>query len=652
MGTRSWRALLATGALAVGIGAVAAFAGAAITLPPSGNGITPSSAQGKDWLTCEEAPTGQSHIFGLAVAKGSASAYNGTWDKSNTSHTHGNDNPLRVTISNSNDDGGVSSFDWSANMPVDYVFVKGSAGALKYDYSSYGWGGHPASGPWGDTGLVYPTGDKESISQILFCTIKKLRVEKTAVAGFAREYNWTIAKKVKTTGNDYASSADLALQDGNSGVAHWQIVADQTGSADSGFNVAGVITVLNSSPFDVAGIVDESLSNVTFGGACTAKAGTDDKANLLVRKGLTVTCTYSAPLASKTDGTNSVEVDPTDPDWMATASASRAYEFGSPASEKNKTVRWSDSNGQSKTGIDGDNTTTYDTSHSCPGSREVLNTATLYGDADANLGSSTATVRIICTPPPTPPVNPPQTKPEAPKIDIGVTKSATSTVTSGQTVTYTVTVSNVAQVAAGAVEVRDPAPTGISYPPQVATSSDAAVSCTVAPSLVTCTRPGPFAVGASFVVTIKATATGAAGTSITNVVLVSTPGDSNPANDRAQATTQLVAGPLKPPVTKPKPDVKPVVCATLTVAQKTIRVGKKGKIRIVVTAAGNPVKGASVRLFGAGIYRVVKTGKNGTTVAVVTSSKSGIVTVSISGKKGCNTARVGVVGSYEPPVTG
>jgi uncharacterized repeat protein (TIGR01451 family) len=505
--------------------------------------------------------------------------------------------------------------------------------------------------PWGDTGLVYPTGDKESISQILFCTIKKLRVEKTAVAGFAREYNWTIAKKVKTTGNDYASSADLALQDGNSGVAHWQIVADQTGSTDSGFNVAGVITVLNSSPFDVAGIVDESLSNVTFGGACTAKAETDDKANLLVRKGVAVTCTYSAPLATKTDGTNSVEVDPTDPDWMATASASKAYAFGSPASEKNKTVRWSDSNGQSKTDINGDNTTTYDTSHSCPGSREVPNTATLYGDANANLGSSTATVRIVCTPPPTPPVNPPPTTPPptTPKIDIGVTKSATSTVTSGQTVTYTVTVSNVAQVAAGAVEVRDPAPTGIVF--TSATSSDATVVCNVVPFVI-CSRPGPFAVGASFVVTIKATATGAAGTSITNVVLVSTPGDSNPANDRAQATTQLVAGPLKPPVTKPKPEVKPQVCATLTVARKTISVGKKGKIRIVVTAAGNPVTGASVRLVGAGIDRVVKTGKNGTTVAVVTSSKSGIVTVSISGKKGCNTARVGVVGSNEPPVTG
>jgi len=48
----------------------------------------------------------------------------------------------------------------------------------------------------------------------------------------------------------------------------------------------------------------------------------------------------------------------------------------------------------------------------------------------------------------------------------------------------------------------------------------------------------------------------------------------------------------------------------------------------------------------------VKTGKNGLVTTLVAAPKSGIVVVSITGSKGCNTARVGVVGVFEPPVTG
>ena len=1086
--------LIAMGALAIALGGVVAFAGATSALPTTGDGIVPTFVAGNSvYADCVSAPTGQDHIFGLKVENGTVTSYNGTWDKTNTSHTHGNDNPLQVTISNSKVSGGVSSFDWSANMPVDYVFVKGGnfgsgEGAVKYDYSGYGWGGHPATGPWGDTGLVYP---KDSISHVLFCTVKKLRVEKTAVASFTREYSWSITKKVKTTDGDYASSGSLSLLNGSSGLAHWQIVADQTGSTEKDFSVQGTITVLDSSPFDVTGVVDESLSNVTFGGACTAKSGTNDKANLSVAKGATVTCSYSAPLASKTDGTNTVDVDPVTPDWMTSTSASKAYAFGNPTSEKNKTVRWADSNGQSKTGITADDTTTYDTSPACPESRTLTNTATLYGDANANLGSSVATVTITCaapqkltisktaagtfdrtwswtidkkvktgegaygdsaslnlesggsgtanykvtvggtsvdgpytvsgtitvgnpnakpvtgvsvtdaiagatidclpadgnqstgleiaaggtltcsytvttsdkrttnsasvtagnsaynntsasvpvtyastpanengasvdvsdsfddgapsslgtvtpadltagvkqftydhvlrcgdshtypntasiywsakdekpiasdstqvdvtcalpqalevtktaaasftrtwawhvrksadqtsfalkdggtastswnvslvkdepvdsawslsgsitvhnpngfpvngvsvtdslggtvscpsttiaaqgtlvctyvvsleggiagkntatastetkgvaggsgsadyaftgpttkvnenvdvvdtngktwndqtsgfstsyasgtlpcanatytntvrvigdqgkildtsaatvattcstTPPVNPPVNPPVTPP-APKIDIGVTKSATNPTTSGKTVTYTIVVSNVAQVAANGVDVSDPAPTGISY--QSATSSDPTVTCNVSAAVVTCNRPGAFAVGASFVVTIKATATGAAGSTITNEVLVNTTGDINPANNRAQASTRLLA-PFKPPVSKPV--VKPAVCSMLVVTPKTINVGRKSTISFLVTAGGTPVKGVAVKIVGPGILRTATSG-NGKTAVIVNSSKSGIVTVSIAGKKGCNTARVGVVGTFEPPVTG
>jgi hypothetical protein len=127
-----------------------------------------------------------------------------------------------------------------------------------------------------------------------------------------------------------------------SGSADWRISVDQTDSNDTNVKVAGVITVLDSSPFDASGILDESLSNVTFSGSCSPKSGTNDKATFSVGKGKTITCSYSAPLAQKADGTNTVVADPTTPDWMVSTTASKAYAFGAPTGEVDKTVNWQD----------------------------------------------------------------------------------------------------------------------------------------------------------------------------------------------------------------------------------------------------------------------------------------------------------------------
>ena len=299
-----------------------------------------------------------------------------------------------MTITNAQVSGGVATFDWSANMPVDFVYVKAGTTATVYDYRSYGWGGHPATGPWSDTGLVSP---KDSISHVLFCTIKKLRVEKTAVASFTREHRWTITKKVKTSGS-FGDSAALAVEAGASGSADWQIAVDETGTVDTNVKVAGVITVLDSSPYDASGVLDESLANVTFAGSCSPKNGETDKATFSVAKGQTITCSYSAPLAQKTDGVNSVVADPTTPDWMVSTTASKAYVFGAPTSELHKTVRWQDSNGRSKAGITADDTTVYSTDNPCGESRKVTNVVKLYGDQNVELGSDTATLDVTCTP--------------------------------------------------------------------------------------------------------------------------------------------------------------------------------------------------------------------------------------------------------------
>jgi hypothetical protein len=212
-------------------------------------------------------------------------------------------------------------------------------------------------------------------------------------------------------------------------------------------------------------------------------------------------------------------------------------------------------------------------------------------------------------------------------------------------VTYTIVVSSLGPNAATNVEVKDPAPGFISY--GSARSSDPTVICNVVESgaLVSCNRPGTFSPGQSFVVTVvgKATKTG----TFTNTVTVSTPDDSKASNNQASAST-VVVGIVRPPVSKPKPKI----CATLTIAPKTVMVGKGGKLALNVNAGGKPVAGTNVRLKGAGVDKVVKTGANGRVTTTITSAKSGIVVVSITSRKGCNTARVGVVGVFEPPVTG
>ena len=119
-----------------------------------------------------------------------------------------------------------------------------------------------------------------------------------------------------------------------------------------------------------------------------------------------------------------------------------------------------------------------------------------------------------------------------------------------------------------------------------------------------------------------------------------------------------VVPPFTPPVTKPKPKPKPkpetapAVCTIVTVTQKAIPAGKKAKVTVKLTAGGKVVAGARVRLVGPGINKVAKTGKNGIAVISVNAKQAGIVTITVVGKKSCSSTRLGVVGTFEPPVTG
>ena len=71
-----------------------------------------------------------------------------------------------------------------------------------------------------------------------------------------------------------------------------------------------------------------------------------------------------------------------------------------------------------------------------------------------------------------------------------------------------------------------------------------------------------------------------------------------------------------------------------------------------VTRSRTPVAGVAVRFTGTGLDKVVKTNRQGVARLGVTPSKAGIMLVKITSVKACNSARIGVVGVFEPPVTG
>jgi hypothetical protein len=81
-------------------------------------------------------------------------------------------------------------------------------------------------------------------------------------------------------------------------------------------------------------------------------------------------------------------------------------------------------------------------------------------------------------------------------------------------------------------------------------------------------------------------------------------------------------------------------------------VGQARTLVVTVKARGKAVKGASVVVRGAGILKSARTNAQGRATIQVTPRRAGIVTVTVPQKIVCGARRIGVVGAFEPPVTG
>jgi hypothetical protein len=91
-------------------------------------------------------------------------------------------------------------------------------------------------------------------------TADDLSVTKTATASFTRDYDWNVVKDQTTSATAINSSASSAN-------VNYRVKATWSGPTDSGWQVAGNITVTNPNTFDVTGVtITDAVSN---GGTCS-----------------------------------------------------------------------------------------------------------------------------------------------------------------------------------------------------------------------------------------------------------------------------------------------------------------------------------------------------------------------------------------------
>ena len=261
------------------------------------------------------------------------------------------------------------------------------------------------------------------------------------------------------------------------------------------------------------------------------------------------------------------------------------------------------------------------------------------------------------------PTPPPPTVKSDEFMDVRVIKEATPQVqlVNGQAeITYTVLVRNDGPNQAHDVVVTDAAPGGVTF---LAVTQPVNGSCTVTPALLSCSLGtlGP-GVERSIVLTARVSQPG---TYVNSATATGNGKDTNGANNTDDAST-LVTAPATPPTAaaptpKPKPAAKPKpkpaaqapMCRVLKVTPGMVKAnGNRQLVIAKVTQSRNPVKGVAVRFTGKGLSKVVKTNAQGVARFSIAPRKAGIMLVKITSAKACNTARIGVIGAFEPPVTG
>jgi len=259
-------------ALALMFGVLAMFGGKPASAqeagPPSGDDIQPEFVAGNP--SCSSLGLGDFELKVEPVADGTYS-----------------DGTLTVNVDVRDTTAGPV-FDWTSDLGVDAVIVKGGPNADSYVYD-------PPQEDTGDTDLhapVNPSNDKFfGLSHISFCYDLNLEVTKDANTSFKRTNDWKIDKSV--------SPEEWNLFKGDSAKSDYTVSLDKT-VTESDYKVTGTISVYNPAPF-AANVTD--VSDVVSGvGAADVDCG--GPVPITVASKDTLECFYSADLPDKADRTN------------------------------------------------------------------------------------------------------------------------------------------------------------------------------------------------------------------------------------------------------------------------------------------------------------------------------------------------------------
>jgi len=198
-------------------------------------------------------------------------------------------------------------FDWTSNIAVDAVIVKGGTNADAFVYEPE---------DKNDTDLHAPlatNGQPRNISHIEFCYDLELQVTKDTNTSFKRTNDWKIDKSV--------SPDEWDLFKGDSGTSGYTVSVDKT-VTESDYKVSGTISVYNPAPF-AANITD--VSDVVSGvGAAAVDCGGSFPITLASKD--TLECSYSGDLPDKADRTNTATAT-TDTDKLGDGTGTADVDF-------------------------------------------------------------------------------------------------------------------------------------------------------------------------------------------------------------------------------------------------------------------------------------------------------------------------------------
>jgi uncharacterized repeat protein (TIGR01451 family) len=248
-----------------------------------------------------------------------------------------------------------------------------------------------------------------------------------------------------------------------------------------------------------------------------------------------------------------------------------------------------------------------------------------FGDT----ATCTVTNDDIAAPPPPPlPVG-------VPEIDLAITKAdSPDPVSVGAFLTYTLTVTNKKGDTANNVVVTDSLPSAVTF---VSVSSTKG-TCSGTNPVVCNIGTVAFNELVSIMIVVRPTNPG---TVVNTAVVTGREHEHDPSDNTATATT-LVQGAFVPPS----------VCYALTVTPRTLTVGRRTIVNVLVREAGKPVKGVRVVITGRGLSKRATTNASGRARLVIVGRSPGILQIRVPSHATCRTQRIGVLGVFTPPVTG